>query len=99
MENHFNNLTPAEAERLAMLAEEAGEIVQSVGKILRHGYESHHPSDHPSFTNRLDLKSETIDVLAVLELMNDAGDLPNHGFAEIKNAMVKKREYAHHQIV
>jgi hypothetical protein len=37
----FNQLTDAEAERLALLAEECGEVVQVIGKILRHGYESY----------------------------------------------------------
>ncbi len=32
---HFNELTPAEAERLAYLAEECGEAIQIIGKILR----------------------------------------------------------------
>ncbi len=45
MQDHFNRLTPAEAERLAMLAEEAAEVIQIVGKILRHGYASYHPDD------------------------------------------------------
>ena len=36
--NNFNQLTPAETERLAILAEECGEVIQAVGKILRHGY-------------------------------------------------------------
>lgn len=34
----FNGLSPAEVERLALLAEECGEVIQTVGKILRHGY-------------------------------------------------------------
>ena len=31
------NLTPAQLERYAILAEELGEVQQRVGKILRHG--------------------------------------------------------------
>jgi hypothetical protein len=49
--DHFNRLTPAEAERLALLLEELGEAQQIIGKILRHGYESYHPDD-PETTNR-----------------------------------------------
>ena len=37
---HFNGLTEAEAELLAILSEECGEVVQMVGKVLRHGLES-----------------------------------------------------------
>lgn len=47
MPEHFNGLTPAEAERLAMLSEECGEVIQIIGKILRHGYDSYHPDDQP----------------------------------------------------
>jgi len=43
-EKHFNGLSPAEAERLALLAEECGEVVQAVCKVLRHGYESTNPT-------------------------------------------------------
>ena len=42
---HFNQLTPAEAERLALLLEELGEAQQAIGKILRHGYASTHPAN------------------------------------------------------
>lgn len=61
---HFNKLTPAEAERLAMLAEECGEVIQVIGKILRHGYDSFHPAD-PSVTNRDLLGRELTDLLTV----------------------------------
>src|SRR5579872_899269 len=42
-------LTPAQIERLALLAEECGEVMQAVSKILRHGYESRNPFRHQSF--------------------------------------------------
>ncbi len=57
---HFNQLSPSEAERLAMLAEGCGEVVQAIGKILRHGYESTHPDGGP--TNRATLERECGDV-------------------------------------
>jgi NTP pyrophosphatase (non-canonical NTP hydrolase) len=40
----FNGLEPLEAEVLSHLAEEAGEAVQAVTKILRHGIDSYHPA-------------------------------------------------------
>jgi hypothetical protein len=40
MTKHFNKLTPAEAERLALLVEEAGDVIHLTGAILRRGYES-----------------------------------------------------------
>ncbi len=57
---HFNKLTPEESERLAVLAEEAAEVIQVIGKIQRHGYESHNPLLPPSEreTNRQALARE-----------------------------------------
>ncbi|EIP96850.1 hypothetical protein OpiT1DRAFT_01275 [Opitutaceae bacterium TAV1] len=70
---HFNKLTPSEAERLALLAEECAETIQVVGKIPRHGYESRHPDGGP--TNRGLLEKESGDVCAALVLLKDSGDL------------------------
>ena len=100
MSEHFNGLRPDEAERLAMLAEECGEVVQVIGKILRHGYESKHPAHLDGPTNRDLLAKECADVMAVLKLMANAGDaaiingLPG---PMLKQAMERKLKYAHHQ--
>jgi hypothetical protein len=66
MSGHFNGLSPAEAERLALLLEELGEAQQVIGKILRHGYESHHP-ENPDDSNRALLEGELGDVMAAIE--------------------------------
>lgn len=97
MTQHFNGLTPAEAERLAMLAEECGEVIQMVGKILRHGYESHHP-DRPDVTNRALLTREMTDLFAVAHQMQSMGDVAREGSeVSIDKAWLKKLRYAHHQ--
>lgn len=91
---HFNKLTPAEAERLAMLAEEAGEIVQIVGKILRHGYDNHHP-DNPAVTNRKLLEKEINDLVTVITMME--GEIaPIYGM-DTEALIKRKLRYAHHQ--
>lgn len=95
MQDHFNGLTPAEAERLAMLAEEAAEVIQVVGKILRHGYASYHPNK-PSLTNRVLLMNELADLNAVQLLMEGSGDVFRTG-DEIEQAMARKLTYTHHQ--
>lgn len=103
MSDHFNRLTPAEAERLAMLAEECAEVITEVTKILRHGYESWNPDDPEaqaspsSKTNRHTLRLEIIDVHAVMQAMFEAGDFENHGYAEVSAAWTKKQRHAHHQ--
>lgn len=70
----FSQLTPQEVERLACVAEEAAEVGQVVGKILRHGFHSHHP-DFPMTTNRELLEKELGDLLAVQEMLIRSGDL------------------------
>ena len=40
MSDHFNGLTPVQAELLALLSDECGELVQIIGKIMRHGLDS-----------------------------------------------------------
>ena len=91
---HFNNLTPAEAERLAMLAEECGEVIQVVGKILRHGYESYHP-ENTSETNRDLLANEVCDLLAVVQMMDS--DFNVGGGIDPDDAIAEKLRFTHHQ--
>ena len=52
MGDHFHGLSPAEAERLYVLAEECAEVVVVVNKILRHGYESYNPHQSDLGSNR-----------------------------------------------
>lgn len=92
----FNGLTPAEHERLAMLAEEAAEVVQIVGKILRHGYESKHPDNMNGPTNRQMLENEIADFYAIAGVMEDLKDVTVEGEA-VRQAIKKKRRYTHHQ--
>ena len=94
---HFNELTPAEAERLALLLEEMGEAVQIIGKILRHGYESYHP-DAPSVPNRALLEKELGDVLAAIDMVVTADDVnPEQIEGHRLNKHHKVGKYLHHQ--
>lgn len=63
---HFNHLPPDQAEALALLAEECGELVQIIGKILRHGLDSHHPDTGDNNVELL--QKEVGDVLAALRI-------------------------------
>ena len=56
----FNKLTPAESERLALLIEEAGEVIQAATKVLRHGWNSYDPTLPPgkAMSNRASLEKE-----------------------------------------
>lgn len=65
-------MTAAELERLAILAEEMGEAIQIIGKIIRHSYLSRHPRGGP--TNKELLVTELGHVRYAMELMASRGD-------------------------
>lgn len=95
---HFNRLSPAEAERLALLLEEMGEAQQIIGKILRHGYESFNPKDDKETPNRKLLEKELGDVRHAMIRLCEAGDLNKEGIhdhADRKRVTVER--YLHHQ--
>lgn len=97
--SHFNDLSPAQAERLALLAEECGECIQAIGKILRHGYESRHPEgDHAGATNRQRLEEEIGDVEAAITMMVWAGDIGKEPVLRAARDKWKRvQKYLHHQ--
>lgn len=72
---HFNKLTPAELERLAILAEECGEVIQVVNKVIRHGYEDYSPFDETKTTNRSNLEKEIGDLTFIVDFMNEHTDI------------------------
>ena len=93
---HFNKLTPGEAERLALLAEECGEVIQAIGKVLRHGYESTHPDGGP--TNREALERECGDVYHAIWRAIGAGDIDGNGMSQRADDKARSvGRYLHHQ--
>lgn len=96
--NHFNGLTPAEQERLAILSEEAAEVIQIIGKILRHGYESYNPTIKDAPTNRRMLESELGDLDAAIKRCIFNGDIIKGNIQKHSmNKMDSARKYLHHQ--
>ena len=95
---NFNDLTPAETERLSLLAEEAGEVVQAIGKILRHGYESFNPNDPSKIVNRQTLERELGDMAAAIHLMTTSRDLNGVYIKQCQREKLEKvAQYLHHQ--
>jgi|ERR1700722_8994627 len=103
----YNGLTSAEAERLAILAEECAETIQIVNKILRHGYQSFNPDlltqemqdvgELPP-SNRSDLEKEIGDVVFAINMLNDARDVSRGNIEARSVAKAEKiKEYLHHQ--
>ena len=94
MKEHSSWLTPGEMERLAIIAEECGEVVQAVGKIIRHGYES----DFVGPTNREQLEKELGDVLYAINLMAKKKDINLSRVQESSEQKAEKiKPYLHHQ--
>lgn len=92
------SLSPAEAERLECLAEEAGEVVKACMKVLRHGYHNYHPNDPDRTTNQMVLAREIGNLHHVEEQMHLSGDINDH---EVRaGELIKKRNwprYTYHQ--
>lgn len=97
MEKSFNNLSPAELERLALVAEECAEVQQIIMKIIRHGYESYHPNDLDKITNRILLTKELGDLVFCIGLMVAYEDVDH---ASVEEAIDEKSsrvwKYLHH---
>lgn len=94
---HFNGLSPAEVERLALLAEECGEVVQIVNKILRHGYESYNPNISVPRRNRTLLIQELGDIVCAIGLLDAAGDVSYSAInAASTDKLMHVQQYLHH---
>jgi len=102
---HFNGLTPAEAERLAVLIEEASEVQQIACKILRNGYQSFNPDlivnqrqGGPKLTNRAMLEKEIGHLQSAVRRMYAADDIDRY---EVLLHQRRKADtggqYMHHQ--
>lgn len=84
MEKHRNNLSPSELERLSLLSEECGEVVQAISKIIRHGWNSKYDN---GTTNREQLEIEIADIQLAIELLLSNNDIY---FNNIENRTINK---------
>lgn len=88
-----NDVSAAQAERLHMLSEECGEIVQKIAKWQRGGPQ-YRPFGGPK-DNRTLLEDEIRDFLAVLAIMLRAGDISE---IVVTEADIERRlEFTRHQ--
>lgn len=95
-----DDLMPAEAERLDILAEEAAEVIQVVCKILRHGYDSKAPSRQDGPTNRELLVAELGDLLAAVYLLTSRNDISDAQVSAARDAKLSRiGPFLHHQTV
>lgn len=87
----------AQAERLAILAEELSEAGQVIGKSLRHGLDS----DFTGETNQALLEKELGDILAAICLLRYNKDLNLENIETAMKSKMKKfkngQAFLHHQ--
>lgn len=80
----MTDLAKGQIERLGLLAEECGEVLQQVGKILRFGQIC--KLGEKVYDNKSKLEAELVDLLTIIELMDDYGDIV------IDNLEIKKQQ-------
>ena len=82
---------------LTCLIEECAEIQKSAAKALRFGLDDHAP-DGPIITNSDSIAAECIDLLAVIEMLEDAKIIPTiknpRAIQAKKEKVTKYMEYA-----
>jgi hypothetical protein len=62
-----------EQEILTITAEECGEVIQAISKIVRFGKDSYNPKDRKKVTNAAHLVSELGDLLACVRILHEIG--------------------------
>jgi hypothetical protein len=96
MSTFSNELKPAEEERLALLMEEASDVIKACAKILRHGYESINPDRIEDGANRFQLSIEVGQLQHAIQLiMNDL--YPDTVTIERTRRKKSVEKYLHHQ--
>lgn len=95
MSRHFNKLTAAQDEALALLAEECAEVIHAVTKIQRHGFHSTHPVS--SVPNVESLQKELGDVLAAIAIVKANTVVEQGAIDEARsNKLDVVAEFLHH---
>lgn len=93
---HFNDLSPEQAEALALVAEECAEVQQIICKILRHGLWSHRPKN-PGISNQDELQKEVGDLMAALRVAEVQRLLEWGRVIQNRNAKLRRvQKYLHH---
>lgn len=99
-ERPFNKLSHAQAERLALLIEECGEVIQAASKVLRHGYDSYDPTVEPDdrVSNLQQLEKEIGHLDHAIGLMATAEDIKPREYMRASRSKSKTiRQWLHHQ--
>lgn len=83
---HNKKSTPEENEILNITSEECAEVIQSISKIFRFGWDSCHP-DNPFCTNKDHFEEELGDLLCMIRILDQKKIID---MAKIETAMYNK---------
>ena len=96
--SNYPSLSHAQIERLAFLSEECGEVVQAIGKILRHGYDSYNPTVMDGPCNKEALEDELGHIQTAIRMLEQSGDI---NARQITKSAIRKigtvEKWLHHQ--
>ena len=81
-------VAPNIPEVLAILQEEAAEVIQAVSKVQRFGLDNHHPNR--TTTNKQELEEELGDLLAMIQILTDQNFLDKASIALATQAKTQK---------
>ena len=98
MSEYFSGLTPAELERLSLLVEECAEVQQIAMKIMRHGYDFHHP-ERSGTTNRNELEGELGDLMMAMDFVASRGDVDGKAVTKaMQDKYSRVWKWLHHNV-
>jgi len=92
--DHVPFLSNSQRERLVLLIEECAEVQQAASKILRHGYDSFHPSKPKGRNNKKELEKELGDLKSAIDLLQKDVNLQVVEIWRSKKP-VKRQRYLH----
>lgn len=80
-----------EIENLCVVAmEECAELQQALSKSLRFGFDNYNP-DTPEKTNKVDILNEYYQLMGVMEMLIDSGEIGRFSQEDIDSVKLRKR--------
>lgn len=89
MIKQLGKTSPEEKEILNITLEESAEVIQSISKILRFGWDSCHPTN-PNYTNREHMTEEVGDLICMITILFLKGIIDESKALEYAYAKVAK---------
>lgn len=73
---------------MTIMQEECAEVIQAISKIMRFGWDDYHPET--GISNRCSLERELADLIVMITLLKDTGELDLHAMERFKMLKLEK---------